>query len=131
MHPALNIVTFGLLSLYLQRKERKAAKQAALDKALAKTLATIRIQAATERLMADREATNRKANAELQCIEDKLNRIRGGTSFHHSVSSTELQLLKDQENLLVAEARKVLRKAEDELTRIKTELQTLEAEAEL
>ena len=127
MHPALNIITFGLLSLHLQRKERKAAKQTARTKALA----TLRIQAATERLMAEREATNREANAELQCIENKLNRIRGGTSFHHFVSSTELQLLDAQENLLVAEAKKVLRKAEVELTRIKTELQNLEADVEL
>ena len=127
MHPALNIITFGLLSLHLQRKERKAAKQAALDKALA----TIRIQAAVNRLMGEREATTRKANAKLQSIEDKLDSIYGGTSFHYLVSRTELQLLKDQENLLVAEANKVLQKAEVELKRIATEMQNLEAETEL
>lgn len=85
MDTALNIATFGLLSLYLQRKEIKAAKQTARTTALA----TFRIQAATERLMAEREATTRKANVELQCIEDKLDRIRGETSFYHFVSRTE------------------------------------------
>ena len=131
MHPALSaILTFGV-SLYLQRKERKAAKQAALDKALAKALATIRIQAALNRLMGEREATTRKANAELQSIEDKLDSIYGGTSFHHLVSRTELQLLEDQKNSLVAEAKKVLQKVEVELKRIATEMQNLEAETEL
>ena len=49
MHPALNIVTFGLLSLHLQRKEQKLAEKRAKDEAEAERLQKEAASAAIER----------------------------------------------------------------------------------
>ena len=49
MHPALNIVTFGLLSLHLQRKEEKRAEKRAKEEAEAERLEKEAAYAAIER----------------------------------------------------------------------------------
>ena len=72
MHPALNIVTFGLLSLYLQRKEAKRAEKRTREAIETKR----RIQAAKERLMASAECKRLDANAEAKCIVAEAERKR-------------------------------------------------------
>ena len=118
MHPALNIITFGLLSLHLQRKEDKAKRQKlyALNEAKRENRYNIIEEKERQRLAAEAAERQRLAAeaAERQRLAEDAERQRLAAI---DAESKRLATIAEAARL-AAEAEKTRLKAEAEATRI-------------